>query len=52
VSTQPIDDVLNACTAASFAVDEARVAFWGLCPSCMTAERLADVTDKNEEARQ
>ncbi|MBA2553363.1 MAG: transcriptional repressor [Geodermatophilaceae bacterium] len=35
-----------------FAVDEAEVVFWGLCPSCLTAGEPAHRTTNHEEARQ
>jgi len=56
--TDDVDCVVGACPCLTpvddhgFAVDEAEVVFWGMCPTCMTAGLSAEETHHYEEARQ
>ncbi|WP_214370389.1 Fur family transcriptional regulator [Pseudonocardia sp. H11422] len=56
--TEDVDCVVGArpCLTPSddrgFAVDEAEVVFWGVCPTCMAAGSPADGVHHHEEARQ
>ena len=60
--TKDVDCVVGArpCLAPvddhGYALDEAEVVFWGVCPTCMTAEmtavRIAEDVHHYEEARQ
>jgi Fur family ferric uptake transcriptional regulator len=49
VGAQPC---LNPAQDTGFAVDEAEVVFWGLCPSCAAAGDSVDETHDDEEERQ
>jgi Fur family ferric uptake transcriptional regulator len=42
---EPVDD-------HGFALDEAEVVFWGLCPTCIAADRRADDTHEYKETAQ
>jgi hypothetical protein len=42
---EPVDD-------PGFALDEAEVVFWGLCPGCIAADRAADDAHEYKETVQ
>jgi Fur family ferric uptake transcriptional regulator len=56
--TEDVDDVIGAqpCLTLAedmgFAVDEAEVVFWGVCPACKAAESSADGVQRDEEVWQ
>jgi Fe2+ or Zn2+ uptake regulation protein len=43
---------LTAAEELGFAVDEAEVVFWGVCPACKAAESSADGVQRDEEVWQ
>jgi Fe2+ or Zn2+ uptake regulation protein len=43
---------LTAAENTGFAVDEAQVVFWGICPACRAVEGSLDGAQHNEEATQ
>ncbi len=56
--TEDVDRVIGAqpCLTAAgdlgFAVDEAEVVFWGVCPACKAAESSVDGVQRDEEVWQ
>jgi Fur family transcriptional regulator, stress-responsive regulator len=56
--TEDVDGVIGAqpCLTLAedmgFAVDEAEVVFWGVCPACKAAESSADGVQRDEEVWQ
>jgi Fur family ferric uptake transcriptional regulator len=56
--TEDVDGVIGAqpCLTPAedigFAVDEAEMVFWGVCPACKAAERSADGAQRHEEVWQ
>ena len=56
--TEDVDGVtgvqpcLTPAEGTGFAVDEAEVVFWGVCPACKTAQSSPDGVRRDEEAWQ